>query len=218
MTYLTEAQLQSLERMVAASIPAGDREAATLNAIPALIAEVRQSRRIAQQSLLGLVYQWDCFHVAGSFASNDVVAMRLMDVDPVSSKLTELVQRYSDPAKLPVAHIRAILPAIKDLPPCLVFAPDGWDMDRLLEGTEAHCAGLHLVATELYELVTGKFNVDANFWSYRCLWDEVGGNTISALCVYDVDMKLVGFCCGLKVADHNLEDVKAVIRAALEGK
>lgn len=43
--YLTEAQLESLERMVAASIPAGDREAATLNAIPALIAEVRQRRR-----------------------------------------------------------------------------------------------------------------------------------------------------------------------------
>lgn len=44
MTYLTEAQLQSLERMFAASIPAGDREAATLNAIPALIAEVREMR------------------------------------------------------------------------------------------------------------------------------------------------------------------------------
>lgn len=171
---------------------------------------------MTHQNFLNQVSLWDTIHLSGPFASNGVVAVRVTNVDPVSDRLARLVRRYGDPAKLPAAHIRAILPAINDLPPALVFAPNDWNPAWLVpDGAGLRSAGLHLISTELYEIITGNFKVDGDFWNYRCVWEDSEGEAISVVMVYDFDLELVGFCCGLKVDDRNQEAVKAALLAAL---
>ena len=168
---------------------------------------------MTQQTFLNHAQMWDTLHVSGHFVSNGVVAVQITNIDPASTRLALLVHRYSDPAKLAAAHVLTRIPAINNLPPCLVFAPANWEPSRLDQEPD----GLFLVDEYLYETITGHRLVTNDFWNYRCLWDNSAGEEpVPVVMVYDVDMELFGFCCGLKVGDGNRDAVLTALRAALQ--
>lgn len=166
------------------------------------------------QYFLAEVHSWNSLHVSGSFASNGVVAIRVDDIDLASTKLAQLVSRYGDPDQLPEARLVAKLPPINDLPRALVFAPTDRDLSRL--DNRKLLDSVFLISVSLYILITGKININADYWSYRCFREVVDGQSIPIMAVYDIDMELVGFCCGLEVADRNRDAVQVALVAALE--
>lgn len=168
---------------------------------------------MTQQNFLDQAYTWDTLHVAGQFASNGVVAVRINNLDPGSSLLAQLVHRYRDPARLPEARLVTRLPAINNLPPSLVFCPTDWKPAEL---QRPDLAGLYFINHDLYNLITGKYNVDGSYWSYRIHRDNNYDEPKPVLIVYDVDLEMVGFCCGLRIRDQDREAVKAALRKLLK--
>jgi len=170
------------------------------------------NQTLTQQTFLDQAYTWDTLHVAGQFASNGVVTVRIKNLDSTSLPLAQLVHRYRNPAKLPEARLVTRLPAINNLPPSLVFAPIDWKSAEL---QRPDLAGLYFIAHDLYNLITGRWDVDGDFWNYRVHRDNNYDEPKPVLIVYDIDLEMVGFCCGLRIRDHDREAVKAALSKLL---